>query len=327
MAEKRTDKSISETAAEKLISAHDGDCALLYIWHVRRRSTDCEKAAGDLCMTLSQVEAAMEKLMRMGLIKAGAGDTSADHVSAGTPEVPAGPDGAQKVYQSDEFPEYTAEDIASAAESDSGFRALQSRLEEITGKIPNRHDLSRLLGIYNHLGLPADVIYVLFGFCADISRTRGGAERRPTMSFIERQAYCWVNRGITTAEEAEEYVEKQKALLSKTGEIKAVLEIYDRNLTTEERTYILSWLEDGFDEDAIRIAYERTVNKTGKRAMSYLNKILQSWKENGILTVRDIEEKDSQDRKGSRQNAGSTQRSQFDPNRLNSVTVTPGKGR
>ena len=47
---------------EQILHAHDGDCALLYLWSVFSGSNDLEKAAGDLFMTLSQVRDAAEKL-------------------------------------------------------------------------------------------------------------------------------------------------------------------------------------------------------------------------------------------------------------------------
>ena len=53
--------------AEQILHAHDGDCALLYLWSVFTRSSDLEQAAGDLFMTLSQVRDAAEKLGRMKL--------------------------------------------------------------------------------------------------------------------------------------------------------------------------------------------------------------------------------------------------------------------
>ncbi|MBQ5523423.1 MAG: hypothetical protein IIT86_11550, partial [Oscillospiraceae bacterium] len=52
---------------EQILHAHDGDCALLYLWSVFSGSNDLEKAAGDLFMTLSQVRDAAEKLGRMKL--------------------------------------------------------------------------------------------------------------------------------------------------------------------------------------------------------------------------------------------------------------------
>ena len=64
--------SISSAIADKLISAHDGDVALLYIYMARRGGHDLDAAARDLCRTMSEISAAAEKLQRMGLMPDGA---------------------------------------------------------------------------------------------------------------------------------------------------------------------------------------------------------------------------------------------------------------
>lgn len=275
-----TDKFISAAAARELTAAHDGDVALLYIWQLYHTGGR-EQAARDLCMTLSQLDAAQEKLSRLGL--------SAGASPAVTPEENAA---AVIAEPAEETVEYTAADVKKAADSDPAFSAIISKTTAVIGKQLTRHDFCRLLTIYNHLGLPADVIYVLLDFCAFASKGPAGAERRPTMYFIEKQAFAWARLGITTAEEAETYSEKQKSLIGKFGAVKKVLEIYDRSLTSSEKAAISSWIELGYGEDAIRIAYERTIEKTGKLAIPYMNSIIHSWHEKGLVTPQQIEKKD-----------------------------------
>ena len=302
---------ITNKDCDKLLRAHDGDCALLLLWHAATGSSDLEQAAGDLCMTLSQVRDASEKLGRMKL-SSPARITESSAVSA--PSVPASavpsaaapspaassasapaPERQQKKElspPSDELPEYTAEEIESCTRSDSGFKAVLDAAKQILGKQLARHDMSRLLGIYNHLGLSAEVIYVLLHYCAELYRGPEGAERRPTIRAIEREAFIWANRGIHTPEEAEAYVEAQKALHSSFGQIKNALEIYDRKLISSEEAYFSSWLQMGFEVDAIRLAYERTIRNTGKRALPYMNTILSRWHESGLHTAEAIEKQD-----------------------------------
>ena len=53
--------------AEQIIAAHDGDVALLWLCLRRNPDTGVEDAAGMLCRTRAEIEAALEKLQRMGL--------------------------------------------------------------------------------------------------------------------------------------------------------------------------------------------------------------------------------------------------------------------
>ena len=319
-------------AAEILIGAHDGDCALLYIWKTARNSSNQENAARDLCLTMAQIRSAEEKLQRMGLSSPAISDAEQfsrpAHTAAASstgsddrlPIVPADirPVKASVPLPAEELPEVSSEDIAEA-DKDPAFSALKMQLSNITGKLPTKSDLSRLLGIYRHLGMAADVIFVLFTFCDESTRANTGLP--PTMNFIERQAYLWVNRGISTVEEAELYAEKQKALRSDKNRIKNILEIYDRKLTANEERYIESWLAMGFEDEALRIAYERTVEKAGQRSVPYMNRILQSWNEAGLHTVREIEEKDPVG-KGRRKKHTAPVNASFDPGAIDRISIT-----
>lgn len=51
-------------------------------------------------------------------------------------------------------------------------------------------------------------------------------------------------------------------------------------------------MEMGFDLEMLREAYDRTVTNTGKRAWGYMNSILESWRDKGIFSRKDIREKD-----------------------------------
>lgn len=280
MASSSAEKSISLSVINDLISAHDGDVALLYLWSLSRGSDDRETAARELCRTMDQIETASEKLSR---ILGGTLPCSSDSSASGAGVLPP----------AEETREYSAEEISLAADSDPAFSALIQKASEVTGRQLSRPDLSRLLTIYNHLGLSAEVIYVLLDYCAFTSRGPSGSERRPTMYYIEKQAFAWARMELDTAEAAEEYVERQKALEADLGEIKKVLEIYDRRLTPTERNNITQWLNWGFNDEAIRLAYERTVDKTGKRAFAYMNTIILSWHKKGLHTVREIEKNDA----------------------------------
>ncbi|MEI3102136.1 MAG: DnaD domain protein [Oscillospiraceae bacterium] len=61
------------------------------------------------------------------------------------------------------------------------------------------------------------------------------------------------------------------------GRIKENLGMRGRELTATEQKYISSWLDMGFGEECISIAYDRTVTDTGALKWNYMNKILLSW--------------------------------------------------
>ena len=54
------------------------------------------------------------------------------------------------------------------------------------------------------------------------------------------------------------------------GRLQARLQLTGRRLTQAEERYLLSWLDMGFSEDAIVLAYEKTcLNTGGMKSVSY----------------------------------------------------------
>ena len=60
--------------------------------------------------------------------------------------------------------------------------------------------------VYDYLGLPADVIFLLVGHCAERVRRRYGEGRRPGMKQIEKEGYAWARMGIDSQEAAAAYL-------------------------------------------------------------------------------------------------------------------------
>ena len=268
---------ISTAAADRLIAAHDGDLALLYLFIQRSGSMDLERAACELCRTLGEMEAAYEKLMRMGLVSQG--DSCA---------IAPRPAPVKKLLPEDEVPEYTTADVVSRMQGDNAFAAVLHEAEQIFGKRLSSPDLKKLFGIYDHYGLPAEVLMVMMHHCVEIS-----SGRLPTLRFMERQACIWANREIMSLEQAEEYIDFYRQRREDSGKVAEALGRGGRKLSPTEDKYISAWLDMGFGIDAIELAYDRTVTNTGDLKWSYMNRILESWKEKGLFDVAEIEEKDS----------------------------------
>ena len=261
--------------ADRLIAAHDGDVALLYIWLCRNSAFDADRAARDLCKTSREIESAYEKLSRLELF------ASAPVSPKSIPE------------PEEKLPEYTAKDILQRSSCDEGFKAVIDEAQRIYGRMLSSADLKTLFGIYDHLGFPPELICLMLNYCAELFAAKYGTGRLPTMRSIEKEAYIWANREILTIEQAEEYIANAAQRRSDAGKIQEALNIRGRTLTGTESKYINAWLDMGFDAEALAIAYDRTVTNTGALKWGYMNKIVQSWHEKGLHSAEDIAEKDS----------------------------------
>lgn len=261
-------------ARDKLIAAHDGDTALLWLWLCRSGVYNGDRAAEELCRTLGEMDRAYEKLCRMGLYP----------ITPDRKETPS--------YPAEELPQYTVSDVLRRSSEDGSFKAVLQEAERVLGRSLSSPDMKILFGIYDYLALPTEVIFVLLNYCTELYRQKYGPGRLPSMRSIEKEAYSWANNEILTLEQAEEFIEESRSRRSRAEEIKAALGIRGRELTPTERKYVFSWLDMGFSVDALSVAYDRTVTNTGSLKWNYMNKIVSSWHQKGIHTMQEIEEKD-----------------------------------
>lgn len=258
---------ISQEHLRKLLSAANGDTALLYLY--LQSGNDPAQAGERLHMTAQRLSCASASLRQLGLWA----------------------EKENKVIRRDECPRYTEKDVIGAMNNDGDFRALYGEVQRLMGRSLNTEELKILLGFTRYLGLPGDVIAVLICYCKDRARQKGGV-RTPSLRTIEKEAYAWAEQGIDTMEEAAAFIQNQNLRRSRIGRLMQLLQIRGRSLTPGEEKYALQWLNWGFDEEAITMAYERTCLNTGGLSWAYMNRILARWQEQGLLTAEDIRNKD-----------------------------------
>lgn len=286
------EKLISPTMADRLIAAHDGDVALLYIFRARTGCMDAESAARALCRTRREVDAAEEKLQRLlvgGAEAAPRAPTPAAQEAAPAHAVPPAP--------AEELPQYSTEDVVRRSRSDGEFAAIAAEAARVMGRVLGSVDLKKLFGIYDYLGLPPEVIMLLIHYCGRQYELKYGTQKRPSAHAIEKEAYIWANREIMTVEQAEEYIRRADERRCSISAAREAIGIKGRELTKTERGYVEAWLDMGFTGAELSIAYDRTVTNTGARKWNYMNRILQSWHEAGLHTAAEIEAHDSRRKK------------------------------
>ena len=257
--------AITAQAADRLLKLDSGDAALLYLQLLRHGGVD------GLKWTDTRLQGALDQLRSQGLAP---GELPA-------PAEPPAPEAPP--------PDYSTEDITRALEDEkSTFPALVGEVERRLGKRLSPADLKSLYTLYDHLALPAEVILMLVGWCIENQERKYGPGRRPFLSQIKREGFIWARRGVDTMERAEEYIARLTRLRSREAEVLRLLDISPRPLVQREKDYIAAWDDLGFDDEAIRMAYERTVLKKQSMDWSYMNGILRRWHEKGLHTAAAI---------------------------------------
>ena len=177
-------------------------------------------------------------------------------------------------------PTYTSKQLAEAA-SGGGFRELVEWASNRLGKTFNTSDLSTLYSFSDYLCLPDDVIMLGIEHCV--------SEGKASLRYVEKLLIDFADREINTYQKAEEYILKRTNYLSFEGKMRAMMGLGQRALTSKEKAMLSAWQEWQSSEELIRLAYEKTVEKTGRVSMSYMHKILESWHISGFKTVSEVE--------------------------------------
>ena len=267
--------SMTAQAARRLVEAGDGDCALLYLALLQGGGSP-EQAAQPLGWDSARLNAAFARLVRLGL-------------AAGSP--PAASAAPPPPLRDDRPPEYTRGDIADALEQEHSFRGLYREMERLLGKVFSDTDLKSLYTIYDYLALPVEVIFMLGGYVVRMSRRQRGPDAPPPrMTEVKKEAFRWKRLGITTVERAEEYLRQQEGIDQREwGVLSAVGVTQKRPAIDREREYITRWVQWGFSDEMIHLAYERTIFRKGQMNWPYVNKILESWHKSGYTTPQQVE--------------------------------------
>ena len=269
--------TLTEEEVRKLTSCGNPDAAVLFLY--RKAELPRETALAALHFTVPRMVGATDTLRQLGLWQE-----------------------ERPVHPTPERPQYTEEDLKREQQAGDGrFRNLVGEAQRRLGRTLSTEELKILLSLIDYLRLPTEVVGVLLYYCLERSRRRDS--RAPSMRAIEKEAYRWADLGIDTMEEAAVYMQSQLQVQANVGKIQHMFGIEGRKLTPGEEKLISTWLSWGFGEREIQKAYEKTCMNTGGLKWPYLNSILKSWHEQGLLTLEKIEAGDRMPEKAARSQA------------------------
>lgn len=263
--------TLSAAALRRLIGSGNGDAALLYLAILHSHgAAEAEKLAKMLGWDEGRVRAAEQALYEMQLV--GAPEKKAAQPPAEPPQ---------------ETPDYTREDIMRKLEGDGRFACLLREVEHKLGPL-SVPSVKKLLGLYENLGLPADVVYTLVNYCITKKAQQFGEGRLPNMREIEKEGYVWARKELFSIEKASEYMKREQVLRGRYPEYMAALQMAGRASAPSEEKYLSAWAEMGFPAETVAEAYDRTVLHCHEFRWPYCNGILKRWHEKGLHTLEEV---------------------------------------
>ena len=277
--------TLSAAALRRLIGGGNGDAALLYLAILHSHgAAEAEKLAAMLKWDEARVRAAEQALYEMQLV--GAPEKKAAQPPAEPPQ---------------ETPDYTREDIMRKLEGDGRFACLLREVEHKLGPL-SVPSVKKLLGLYENLGLPADVVYTLVNYCIGKKEQQFGEGRLPNMREIEKEGYVWARKELFSIEKASEYMKREQALRGRYPEYMAALQMQGRASAPSEEKYLSAWAEMGFPADTVSEAYDRTILHCHEFRWPYCNGILKRWHEKGLHTLAEVRAENAREQSKTKKN-------------------------
>ncbi len=173
--------------------------------------------------------------------------------------------------------------IAKRLKESQNLAYLFSDAEAILGKTLSPSFCSVLLISHDDYNLPVEVILMLISHCVTVGRT--------STTFIENTSKKWHELGVSTIQQAETMISEMNERDEAWKRLSSMLSIGARQPTKKELELAYEALVMlKFSAEMIGIAYEKTVDGTGKFQPTYMLKILKNWHKNSIITPQDLEE-------------------------------------
>lgn len=141
----------------------------------------------------------------------------------------------------------------------------------------NDREIRALTGLYTQYALSEEYIVTLLADMCTRSRC--------TVRTLVNRAIKLSEKGVDTIEKLNDYFHRRDEHGEWERRMRRVLGVYDRALTTEEKTLFRKWVElYGFGDDILSLAFNQTVHNTARYSASYMDKMLTDWYENDCHT-------------------------------------------
>lgn len=178
-------------------------------------------------------------------------------------------------------------EIAERVKNSEDVRVMFTMAEASFGRPLNHTEQRSFIWMHDYLGMSADVLVTIAAYCISIDKGN--------IKYIETLASDWSEKGINTLERVQEEIRTQEEKHSFNGRIMKTFGM-TRRPTAKQQELIDSWKSKGYSFELIEYAYEKTIEAIDKLNFPYINKILENWYSQGLITKSKIDS-ESQSRK------------------------------
>lgn len=156
--------------------------------------------------------------------------------------------------------------------------------QQLAGRVFSTPDLNMLISLVDELPFSHEYMMTLASFC----KKKSGRSRF-SVRYLAQVAYAMLERECMTVEQLEAYIATYEKFASEEWRLRKLLGIGERRLTQREKDFFMTWTGYGYGEEIVGIAYDITVDRTGKASLPYMDKLLRSFYEAGCHSESDVQ--------------------------------------
>lgn len=171
-------------------------------------------------------------------------------------------------------------EIAQRVENSEDVRVMFNMAEASFGRPLNHTEQRSFIWMHDYLGLSADVLITIAAYCISIEKG--------SIKYIETLASDWSEKGINTLELVQDEIKAQEEKNTFKGRIMKAFGM-TRRPTAKQQELIDSWKKKGYSLELIEYAYEKTIEAIDKLNFPYINKVLENWYSQGLITKAKID--------------------------------------
>lgn len=170
------------------------------------------------------------------------------------------------------------ETICRRMEEEPLVRALFNEAQLKLGRTIGTADQASLLLLYDYYGLPIEVILAICEYARIHKKERN-------MGYIYTVGMDWSRREIDTLEAADAELRRLESVNTRWAEFARRTGFPSSRPTQAQLKFLAVWLDEWhFTYEMLSLAYDEMRKNTDKTSFPYMNKILASWRQEGVDT-------------------------------------------
>ena len=127
-------------------------------------------------------------------------------------------------------PKIARDDVSEMAKNDDSIAQLLTLSQEILGAPLTPVESEILAALHSYYGLATDAVLMLLQYCVSTGHK--------SMHYVEKTAAAWLEKGISTYDQIEQEILRLTRNNDQEKKVIQAFGIYNRGLTSKERTYI-----------------------------------------------------------------------------------------